>query len=97
MSNRKQRRDQEKKQGKSAEPLDGKFTIIFHTAPGTVSPSCLGLLMTTMERAFSAGEQLRGVTFPIHVMIEFGGQKACGTVQPATAAGASMTVDATVH
>lgn len=95
--NRKQRREEEKAAKGSSDLLNGKFTIALHTKPETVSPSCLGLLLTTMERAFSAGEKLPGVSFPIHIMIEFDGQKACGTVQPATAAGAEMSVDPITH
>lgn len=56
--------------------------VTLHQEPGTLPSTLLAMLLTSLEHAFTVGSKLPDVTFPVHVTVEFGGRKACGTIHP---------------
>lgn len=70
--NRERRRERDRAKG----------VITYHQKPSTLTPTHVALLLTSLEHAFTVGTKLPGVTFPIHVTVEFDGRKACGTIHP---------------
>lgn len=76
---------------------DPKAKVTLHTDPVTVSQEHIAILLTTMSYAFTAGVKIPGVKFPIHIVVEFGGQKVCGTVEPSDGVGESTAVNPMVH
>jgi hypothetical protein len=74
-----------------------KAKITLHTDPAAVSAEHMAILLTTMSYAFTAGVKIPGVKFPIHIVVEFDGQKVCGTVEPSDGVGESTAVSLMVH
>lgn len=70
----------------------GKVTI--HTEPGKAPAEHLAVLLSTLSNAFALGQKLPGTTWPIHVVVEWGGTRCCGTVEPAEGPGAKVDVSA---
>jgi len=71
--------------GNGAEGVDPKAKVTLHTAPESISQAHLAVLLTTLSYAYTSGLKIPGTDFPIHVVVEFGGVKCCGTVEPSTA------------
>ncbi len=63
----------------AAAKSEPKAKVTLHTDPAAVPTQHMAILLTTMSYAFTAGVKIPGVKFPIHVAVEFDGQKVCGT------------------
>lgn len=63
-----------------------KARLIFHTDPLEVSQAHIAVFMVAASYTYTTAQSLRGkvgeVSFPIHIAIEFGGKKFCGSVEP---------------
>jgi len=67
-----------------SDEVDPKAKATLHTAPESVSQAHLAVLMTLLSFAYTAALKIPGAEFPIHIVVEFGGVKCCGTVEPST-------------
>jgi hypothetical protein len=57
--------------------------ITLHVDPASASKEHIAIFMTAASYAYTAGLSIPGVVFPIHVGIDFGGTKVCGTIERA--------------
>jgi hypothetical protein len=78
--NRHQRRADAKKAGK---PFV-KAVVTLHTAPEDVPTALLATWMAAASYGYTAAYAVPGTSWPVHIVVEMGGKKVCGTVEPST-------------
>jgi hypothetical protein len=68
----------------SAEALSVEgASVDLHQDPSTYSTAHSALLLTLCAHAWSVANKVPGVTFPVHLEIEFGGVRVCASISPA--------------
>ncbi len=78
---------------------DRKAKLVFHTDPLDISTEHIALFAATAAQAYTIAKGIPGIEFPVHIIIESGGARVCGTVEPddGRGEGQPFVVDKMVH
>lgn len=89
----------QKKSGSDIGGESGKSKMTLHTDPEDVTPEHLALFLTTAMQAYEFAKKAPGIEFPIHVIVESGDERVCGTMEPDDGLGGNepFIVDKDVH
>lgn len=82
---RKAKAQAKKAVGKKPKGHAAGSVVTLHFNPSDLAEtetSHLGVLFAQLAQAYELGCALPGITWPVHITVEFNGTRVCGTVEP---------------
>lgn len=59
-----------------------RMTVNLHQEPNSTTPEHMAVLLALLTKASELGRSIPKVSMPVHVSVEFAGQKLCGEIRP---------------